>query len=332
MRYIHSLIILFSLCSSLMFAQENTEQVVILGAGPAGLTAAVYAARAGLKTLVIEGDEPGGQIALSHTVDNFPGFPQGINGYELGEHMRAQAIRFGARIQTGKVLHADLATRPFTLQLAEGKTIVADAVIIATGASAKWLGLASEQPLIGNGVTSCAVCDGILFKGKEVVVVGGGDSALEDALFLATYVSKVTVIHRKQSLKASKYLQDKAFANKKIHFIWNSIVEEITDPKKGKVTGVVIRNTTTNIAQHYPCEGVFVAIGHTPNTDLFKGQLKLADNGYIITEPFSTHTTIPGVFAAGDVADSHYRQAITAAGTGSMAGIDAYHFIQQLNQ
>lgn len=332
MRYIHSLIVFFSLFSSVVLAQESTEQVVILGAGPAGLTAAVYAARAGLKTLVIEGDEPGGQIALSHTVDNFPGFAQGINGYELGENMRTQAIRFGAKIQNGKVLQVDLAKRPFTLHLADGKTIVTEALIIATGASAKWLGLPSEQPLIGKGVASCAVCDGILFKGKDVVVVGGGDSALEDALFLATYATKVTVIHRKQSLKATKHLQDRAFANKKIHFIWNSTVDEITDPKMGKVTGVVLRDVLTNKTQNYPCEGVFVAIGHTPNTALLKGQLKLAENGYIVTEPFSTRTTIPGVFAAGDVADSHYRQAITAAGTGSMAGIDAYYFIQQLNQ
>jgi thioredoxin reductase (NADPH) len=318
-----------SFCCS-AFAKEISEQVVILGSGPAGLTAAIYTSRAGLSTLLIEGEEPGGQIGLSYMVDNFPGFPQGINGFDLGQNMREQAIRFGARISHGKITSVDLSQRPFVLHLHDGTTVIAEALIIATGASANWLGIPSEQTFIGKGVSSCAVCDGFVYKGKEVVVVGGGNTAVEDALFLAKYASKVTVVHRRNTLKASKYLQDQAFANKKIHFIWNSVVEDIRDPQKGKVSGVAIRNTVTNDTQQYPCQGIFIAIGHSPNTHLFQGQLELDPSNYIVTQPFSTRTSVEGVFAAGDVADPRYRQAITAAGTGCMAGMDVDHFIQQL--
>lgn len=324
-----SFIILFCMGITSLFAQQDTEQVVILGTGPAGLTAAIYSSRAGLSTLVIEGEEPGGQIALSYMVDNFPGFPQGINGFELGQNMREQAQRFGTRIKSGKIIQADLSKRPFLLKMENNEEILCETLIIASGASAKWLGLESEKALIGKGVSSCAVCDGAFYKNKDVVVVGGGDTALEDALFLARYASKVTVVHRRDSLKASKYLQDKVFANKKIHFIWNSMVEEMSDAKTGSVTGVLLRDVNTKKTTFYPCHGIFVAIGHKPNTEIFQGQLKLDEAGQVITEPFSTKTSIPGVFAAGDVADPHYRQAITAAGTGCMAGIDAYHFIQQ---
>ena len=324
-------IIIFTLCVTSLFGQQDVEQVVIFGTGPAGLTAAVYSSRAGLSTLVIEGEEPGGQIALSYMVDNFPGFPQGVSGYELGQNMREQAQRFGTRIKSGKIVEADLSKRPFALKTDENEVILAETLIIASGASAKWLGLESEKALIGKGVSSCAVCDGALYKNKEVVVIGGGDTALEDALFLSKYASKVTVIHRRDTLKASKYLQDKAFKNKKIHFIWNTAVEEMGDSKTGIVTGVLLRDVITGKTAFYSCHGIFVAIGHKPNTEIFQGKLELDEAGQVVTKPFSTNTSVPGVFAAGDVADPHYRQAITAAGTGCMAGIDAYHFIQQHN-
>lgn len=324
------LILTCILCTGILFAATpHHENVVILGSGPAGLTAAIYTSRAGLTPLVIEGGEPGGQIGLSTMVDNYPGFPEGINGYELVQNMREQAIRFGARIDNGNLIDADLHKRPFTLKFEDGSVLQTETLIIATGASAKWLGLETEKQFIGNGVGSCAVCDGVLFKGKEVVVVGGGETAIEDALYLTNYASKVTIVHRRDSLKASKYLTAKAIANQKIHFIWNSTVEEIKDAYQGKVTSVLLKDVNTGNNQIYPCQGVFIAIGHLPNTNLFKGQLELTKEGYIVVKPLSTQTSIPGVFAAGDVADSHYRQAITAAGTGCMAGIDAYHFIQQ---
>ncbi len=329
LKILFSIILCLTLCP--LFGNQNLAQVVILGSGPAGLTAAVYAARAGLTTLVIEGEEPGGQIALSYMVDNFPGFPNGINGWDLTQNIREQAVRFGANIKNGTVVDIDLSQRPFTIKLEDGHAILAETLIIAAGAAAKWLGLASEKELIGKGVSSCAVCDGILHKGQEVVVVGGGDTALEDALFLAKYATKVTVINRTGSLKASKHLQDKALAHDKIHFIWHSTVEEIADPGKGKVTGVVYKNIRATKTQWLPCQGVFIAIGHAPNTGLFKGQLALAKTGHLITQSPTTSTSVPGVFAAGDIADPHYRQAITAAATGCMAAIDAHNFIQKSN-
>jgi thioredoxin reductase (NADPH) len=302
------------------------EDVVILGSGPAGLTAAIYTSRADLSTLIIEGKEPGGQIALSHQVDNFPGFPSGINGFELSDQMRQQAVKFGTHFAFSPVVAVDLRTHPFKLFLENGNLIESKALIISSGASPKWLGIPSEKALIGKGVSSCAVCDGFLFKDKEVVVVGGGDTALEDALFLSKYASKVTVIHRSNLLKASKFLQNKAKANQKIHFIFDHTVTEISNPLKNvTITGRSGEN------QSIPCEGVFVAIGHQPNTKLFKDQIALDESGYIITKPFTTQTNIPGVFAAGDVADSRYRQAITAAGTGCMAGIDAYDYLEKLD-
>lgn len=308
------------------------EDVVILGSGPAGLTAAIYTSRAGLSTLVLEGQEPGGQIGFSYSVENYPGFPEGINGYDLGQKLREQALRFNSRIQANHVSSIDLSTTPFIIHLDDKTKIFSKTLIIATGASVKWLDIESLKSLIGNGVSSCAVCDAFAYKNKEVIVVGGGDTALEDALFLTNYAAKVTIVHRKDHLKASPYLQKKAFASSKIHFIWNSNLEEVIDPTKGEVKGVAIRNTLTNERTFIPCEGVFIAIGHHPNTELFKNILELDEHGYILTKKSTTETSVVGVFAAGDVADSHYRQAITAAGTGCMAGIDVYHYIQKLDQ
>lgn len=327
-KFYFSLLFLFV---SPLAAIQNSAQVVILGSGPAGLTAAIYTSRAGLSTLVIEGEEPGGQIALSTLVENFPGFPEGISGFELGEKMREQAVRFGTKIKGGKVIRADLSRRPFLLTLESGEAISAETLIIASGASAKWLGLESEKAFIGNGVSSCAVCDGFLYQDEEVVVVGGGDTAMEDALFLTNYASKVTVVHRNNTLKASAYLQKKAFAHPKIQFIWNHVVEKIADPEINAITHVELQNINTKERKIVPCRGVFIAIGHEPNTGLLKGHLETNQGGYLVTKPYSTSTMIEGVFAAGDVADHRYRQAISAAGSGCMAGIDAYHFIQENN-
>ncbi len=315
-----------------LFGNQKVEQTVVLGSGPAGLTSAIYTSRAGLSTLVIEGDEPGGQIALSYMVENYPGFPEGIGGYELGEKMRAQAQRFGTRIEQGKVIKADLTTRPFKLTMEGGKEIQTETLIIATGASAKWLGLASEQELIGKGVGSCAVCDGALYKDKEVVVVGGGDAAIEDAIYLSQYAKKVSIIHRRDKLRASKVLQDKAQTKENIEMILSSTVDEIKDPKNGEVTGVVLRDLKSDAKKFFPCNGVFIAIGHKPNNELFAGQLKMTPAGYIMKTASTTTTDIPGVFVAGDIADPRYRQAITAAGEGAKAGIDAFHFIQEFDK
>lgn len=305
-----------------------SEQVVILGSGPAGLTAAIYAARSGLSTLVIAGDLPGGQISKSYHVENFPGFKEGINGYELFQNMQDQAIRFGATYKTAQVIDVDLRARPFTITLDDQTVVYADTLIIATGASSRKLGLESEKHFFGMGLSTCAVCDGSLFKEKKVVVVGGGDSALEEALFLSNFAKEVTVIHRKAILKASPYLQELAFKNPKIQYVFNSAVVEILDTKQNRVTAVKIKNTLTDELRDISCDGVFLAIGYIPNSDLFKGKLSMDENGYIIVEPFSTKTSINGVFAAGDIADPHYRQAITAAASGSMAAIDAYQYIQ----
>ncbi len=308
---------------------ERYKEVVIIGGGPAGLTAALYSARSGLSTLVIEGEEPRGQIALSSNVENFPGFPKGIAGFDLGSNIREQAIKFGAIPLLDKVVTADLSERPFRLKLKGGKEIYAETLIIATGARTKWLGIPSEAALMGKGVNSCAICDGFLFRKKEVIVVGGGDTALEDALYLTNFATKVTVIHRRDSLRASEVLQKRAFANPKIHFIYDTVVEEILDINKGSVEGVLLKNITTNETYLYSCDGVFIAIGHVPNTELFTQSLELDSAGYIIAQPYSTKTSVPGVFAAGDVADPKYKQAIIAAGFGSMAAIDAFHFIKE---
>ncbi len=304
------------------------RNVVIIGSGPAGLTAALYAARANLKPLLIEGLEAGGQLMLTTMVENFPGFRDGIMGPELMADMRAQAERFGTEIVQGNVSKIEVNRCPIKIEVSD-HIVYTESLIIATGASARLLGLPSERTLLGHGVSTCATCDGFFFRGKPIAVVGGGDSAMEEAIFLTKFASKVTVVHRRDTLRASKIMQEKAFANPKIEFAWNSEVEDILDVKKGEVTAIVLRDIQTGERTELPVEGVFVAIGHTPNTSLFKGQLELDANGYIVTHD-GTRTSIPGVFAAGDVQDHIYRQAITAAGTGCMAAIDAEHYLDRV--
>ncbi len=299
--------------------------VIIIGSGPAGLTAALYTARANLKPLVIEGLEAGGQLMITTMVENWPGFRGGIMGPVLMDEMREQAERFGAQIARGQVESVDLSTRPFRVSLSD-REYRAETLIIATGASAQWLGLPSEKKLVGRGVSSCATCDGAFFKNRPIVVIGGGDTAMEEAIFLTRFASKVYVVHRRDKLRASKAMQDKAFANPKIAFIWNTRLEEIHDAEKGEVTGVLLRNVDTDELTDLAVDGVFVAIGHTPNTGLFKGQLDMTETGYIVTS--GTRTTVEGVFACGDVQDSIYRQAITAAGSGCMAAMDAERFLE----
>jgi len=309
------------------------REVVIIGSGPAGLTAAIYAARADLKPLVLEGPQPGGQLTITTDVDNYPGFSKGILGPELMEEFREQAKRFGTEFLTTWITNVDLSQRPFVMET-EDDTIVAETLIIASGASAKWLGIPGEAPapagLGGHGVSACATCDGFFFKSKKIVVVGGGDTAMEEANFLTRYGSRVTVIHRRNTLRASKIMQDKAFRNDKIDFIWDTAVEEILGSPETGVTAVRLKNLQTNVEYEFPCEGVFIAIGHKPNTDLFVGQLDMDEVGYIRTAGRSMATNIPGVFACGDAQDSVYRQAVTAAGTGCMAAIDAERFLDNL--
>jgi thioredoxin reductase (NADPH) len=307
------------------------RKVVIVGSGPAGLTAALYAARANLTPLLIEGLEAGGQLMLTTMVENWPGFRDGIMGPDLMIEMRAQAERFGTEIIQGDVETVDLENRPFTVKIADGRAFTTEALIIATGASARWLEIGSDRKLSGHGVSTCATCDGYFFRGRPIAVVGGGDSAMEEAIYLTKFASKVTVIHRRDSLRASKIMQDKAFANSKIEFIWNSEVADVRDVAKGEVTAVVVRNLKTGSLSELPLDGIFIAIGHTPNTHLFKGQIELDPNGYIITHAGS-RTSVPGVFAAGDVQDHVYRQAITAAGSGCMAAIDAERYLEGLPQ
>ncbi len=303
------------------------RKVVIIGSGPAGLTAALYTARANLSPLLIEGLEAGGQLMLTTMVDNWPGYRDGIMGPDLMTEMRAQAERFGTEILMGNVVSVDLSRRPFTLAMGDGKTITAEALIIATGASARWLEIGADRKLSGHGVSTCATCDGYFFRGKPIAVVGGGDSAMEEAVYLSRFASKVTVIHRRDTLRASKIMQDKALANPKIDFIWDSEIADINDVQKGEVTGIVVRNLKTGQLRDVPLDGVFIAIGHTPNTSLFKDQVALDASGYVVTRE-GTRTNVPGVFAAGDVQDHIYRQAVTAAGSGCMAAIDAERYLE----
>ena len=310
------------------FLFSSSYDVAIIGGGPAGLTAALYCARSGLSTILIEGEEPSGQIGLSNKVENFPGFPGGVNGFELGVKIREQARQFGTTLLSDSVIDVDVSARPFLLSLKSKKKIVAKAIIVATGSRTKWLGLPGEKALLGKGVNSCAICDGFLFRGKEVVVVGGGDTALEDAIYLANFATKVTVIHRRDLLRASQVLQNMAHRNPKIHFIMDTVLEEILDPAKDSVEAVILKNVVTGETFYYSCDGVFIAIGHIPNSELFVNKLEVQEGGYICVHPFCTKTTIPGIFAAGDVADPIYKQAVIAAGSGSMAAIDAFHYIK----
>jgi len=307
--------------------EKKIWNVVVLGSGPAGLTAAIYAARGNLQPLLIEGVEAGGQLMITSDVENYPGFPDGILGPELMKIWKEQAERFGTTFLQGDATEVDLSSQPLRVSIGK-QTILSRTVIIGTGASARKIGLESEKKLWGRGVSYCATCDGFFFRDKELVVVGGGDSAMEEGTFLTKYASKVTVIHRRSSLRASKIMQERAFKNPRISFIWDTVVEEVLGVQEGKVTGVLLRNAKTGEASRFPCDGLFVAIGHTPNTRLFEGQLEMDRNGYIITRNGTTSTSVAGVFAAGDVADHVYRQAVTAAGTGCMAAIDAERYLE----
>ncbi len=307
------------------------HHVVIVGSGPAGLTAAIYAARANLQPLVIEGepsstsDQPGGQLMLTTDVENFPGFPEGIMGPELMIKFRDQAMRFGAEFLTEKVTAVDFSERPFKLSVRD-RQFTADAVIVSTGAQSLMLGLEAESRLLGYGLSTCATCDGFFFRNQEIAVAGGGDSALEEATFLTKFASKVTLIHRRDTLRASKIMQERAFQNPKIEYMWNSVVEDLVGDTK--LEGAVVRNVLTNDVTTLPVTGLFVAIGHRPNTDLFKGVLDMEDNGYLKTRPGTSYTNVAGVFACGDVQDYTYRQAVTAAGSGCMAAIDCERWLE----
>ena len=304
------------------------KKVIIIGSGPAGLTAAVYAARANLEPLVFEGAQPGGQLTITTDVENFPGFPDGIMGPELMDHMRKQAVRFGATCEYKTVTKTDFSINPFKIWVNDD-IYTAETVIISTGASARLLGIDSEKELMGYGVSACATCDGFFFKEKEVLVVGGGDSAAEEAIFLTKFASKVTIVHRRDEFRASKIMADRVLNNEKIDIMWNSTVEDIHGSKDTGVTGVKIKDTISGGLRDVSCDGIFMAIGHVPNTTIFKGQIDLDEKGYITTQPDTTNTNVSGVFACGDVQDQVYRQAITAAGTGCMSAIDAERWLEE---
>jgi len=308
--------------------ENSVRNVVILGSGCSGLTAAIYAARANLKPVVYEGHEPGGQLSLTTLVENFPGFPEGINGPELIDHMRKQAQRFGAELKHGHLVKADLSKSPFVLDFGKEK-LETRTLIIASGASARWLGLPSEQALIGHGVSSCATCDGFFFNGKEIAVIGGGDSAMEEALFLTRFATKVTLIHRRSEFRASKIMLERARAHKQIEFLPDTVVEEVLG--KQEVTGLRLRNVKTEKVWELPLSAMFLGIGHIPNAKMFQGQLDMDQDGYLIAKDF-VKTKVPGVFASGDVVDRRYRQAITAAGTGCMAAMEAEQFLESVGR
>lgn len=305
------------------------SHVVIIGSGAAGLTSAIYAARANLSPVVITGQQPGGQLTITTDVENFPGFLHGVMGPELMEIMRGQAERFGTEIIDGSVADVDLEATPKRLTLDTGDVITADAVIVATGAKARLLDLSSEAHLMGYGVSACATCDGFFFGGKEIAVVGGGDSAMEEANFLTKFASKVTLVHRRSEFRASKIMQDRALANPKVDVLYNKAVEEVLGTREGGVTGLRLRDTETGELSEFPTQGLFLAIGHTPNTELFQGKLDMDADGYLITTPGTAKTRIPGVFAVGDVQDRVYRQAITAAGSGCMGALEAERWLTE---
>jgi thioredoxin reductase (NADPH) len=313
----------------------SDTKILIIGSGPAGLTAAIYAARANLEPIVIEGGPPnlpGGQLMITSDVENFPGFADGVMGPELMEQMRRQAERVGSRFVTENAEAVDLISRPFAVRTESGKTITSDTLIVATGASAKWLGLPEETALYGKGISACATCDGFFFRGKDVLVVGGGDTAMEEATYLTRMANSVTVLHRRDSLRASAIMQKRAFEHPKIAFRWNVVVKSISDPEAGSFKGVTVVDVVTGDEEFIGADGLFIAIGHKPNTALFEGMLAMDDQGYLITHPGSPMTSVSGVFAAGDVADSHYRQAITAAASGCMAAIDAERYLLSIEE
>jgi thioredoxin reductase (NADPH) len=306
--------------------ESNVRNVVIIGSGCSGHTAALYTARANLRPLVIEGHEPGGQLSLTTLVENFPGFPEGIQGPELVENMRKQAARFGAEYKLAHVTSVDLSVRPFRIHIGH-EVVHARTLIIASGASARWLGLKHEQQLIGHGVSSCATCDGFFFTGKEIAVIGGGDSAMEEAIFLSRFASKVTLIHRRDSFRASKIMLERAQRNDKIHFLTDTVVEDVYDVAKQEVTGLKLKNPKTGDVWDFPTNGMFLGIGHIPNTALFREQLSMDKDGYLKTKDY-VFTRVKGVYACGDVQDRRYRQAITAAGSGCMAALEAERFLE----